>query len=120
MTYAGCSRSLGHILTLNISKTIKDIKTRLTYSESLQSQVLHGMFKDVQCEHRWSHGTHQADSPIHAKRVPALRCRWLQRLPLFGPSVQKIIGITKNLMNLALKWYQFHLTTIHSSADMRT
>ena len=45
------------------------------------------MFKDVQCEHRWSHGTHQADSPILAKCAPALRCRWLQQLPLFGSSV---------------------------------
>ena len=45
------------------------------------------MFKDVQCEHRCSHGTHQADSPILAKRVPALHCRWLQQLPLFRLSV---------------------------------
>ena len=30
------------------------------------------MFKDVQCEHHWSHDTHQADSPILAKHVPAL------------------------------------------------
>ena len=31
----GCSKSLGHILTLNISETIKDIKTHLVNSESL-------------------------------------------------------------------------------------
>ena len=31
----GCSRSLGHILTMNISETIKDIKTHLVNSESL-------------------------------------------------------------------------------------
>ena len=45
----------------------------MIYSESLQSQAFHGMFKDVQCEHRQSHGTHQADSPILTKRVSALR-----------------------------------------------
>ena len=33
--YTGCSKSLRHILTLNISKTIKDIKTHLVNSESL-------------------------------------------------------------------------------------
>ena len=55
---------------MSISKTIKGINTRLTYSESIKSQVLHGMFKDVQCEPcRWLHGAHQTDSPIHAKRV---------------------------------------------------
>ena len=78
-------QNLGHILTLNTSKTIKDIT--LMYSESLQSQVFHRMFKDVQCEHRWPPGTHQAYSPNFAKCIPALRCRWLQQLPLFGPSV---------------------------------
>ena len=31
----GCSKSLGHILTMNISETIKDIKTHLVNSESL-------------------------------------------------------------------------------------
>ena len=34
------------------------------------------MLKDVQCEHHWLHDTHQADSPILAKRVPALHCQW--------------------------------------------
>ena len=63
----------------------------LIYSESLQSQVFNGMFKNVQCEHRWSHGTHQAGSPILAKRVPAMRCQWLQQLSLFGPSVHPCI-----------------------------
>ena len=48
----GCSKSLGHILTLNMSKTIKEITMHLIYSESLQSQVFYRMFKDVQCEHR--------------------------------------------------------------------
>ena len=69
LLYTGCSKSLGHNLLLNISKTTKDITTHLIYSESLQSQVFHGMFKDVQCEHRWSHGTHQADNLILAKHV---------------------------------------------------
>ena len=41
------------------------------------------MFKDVQYEHNWSHDTHQADSPILAKRVPALHCQWLQQFLLF-------------------------------------
>ena len=50
--YTGCSKSLGHILTLNVSKTIKEITMCLIYSESLQSQVFYRMFKDVQCEHR--------------------------------------------------------------------
>ena len=50
--YIGCSKSLGHILTLNMSKTIKEITMHLIYSKSLQSQVFHRMFKDVQCEHR--------------------------------------------------------------------
>ena len=45
------------------------------------------MLKNVRCKHRWSHGTHQADGPILAKRVPAMHCRWLQQLPLFGPLV---------------------------------
>ena len=44
------------------------------------------MFKDVQCEHHWSHDTHQADSQILAKRVPALHCQWLEQLLLFVPS----------------------------------
>ena len=48
----GCPKSLGHILTLNMSKTIKEITMHLIYSESLQSQVFYRMFKDVQCEHR--------------------------------------------------------------------
>ena len=48
----GCSKSLAHILTLNMSKTIKEITMHLIYSKSLQSQVFHRMFKDVQCEHR--------------------------------------------------------------------
>ena len=43
----GCSKSLGHILTLNMSKTIKEITMHLIYSESLQSQVFYRMFKDV-------------------------------------------------------------------------
>ena len=43
------------------------------------------MFKDVQCEHHWSHDTHQANSPILAKRVPALHCQWLPHLLLFVP-----------------------------------
>ena len=47
----GYPKSLGHILTLNMSKTIKEITTHLIYSESLQSQVFYRMFKDVQCEH---------------------------------------------------------------------
>ena len=47
----GCSKSLGHILMLNVSKTIKEITMHLIYSESLQSQVFYRMFKDVQCEH---------------------------------------------------------------------
>ena len=50
--YTGCSKSLGHILTLNVSKTIEEITMHLIYSESLQSQVFYRMFKDVQCEHR--------------------------------------------------------------------
>ena len=58
----------------------------LVNSESLQSQFLRGMFKDVKCEHHWSHDTHQADSPILAKRIPALHCQWLQQLLLFVPS----------------------------------
>ena len=33
--YAECSKSLGHILTMNISETIKDIKTHVVNSESL-------------------------------------------------------------------------------------
>lgn len=41
----GCCRSLGHLI----------------YSESLQSHVFHKI-RDVQCEHCWSNGTHQADS----------------------------------------------------------
>ena len=44
------------------------------------------MFKVVQCEHHWSHDTYQADSPILAKRVPALHCEWLQHPLLFVPS----------------------------------
>ena len=47
----------------------------LIYSESLQSQDFYRMFKDVQCDHSWSHGLHQADSQTLAKRVPALCCR---------------------------------------------
>ena len=43
----GCSKSLGHILTFNMSKTIKEITMHLIYSESLQFQVFHRMFKDV-------------------------------------------------------------------------
>ena len=43
------------------------------------------MFKDVQREHHWSHDTHQADSPILVKRIPALYCQWLQQLLLFVP-----------------------------------
>ena len=43
------------------------------------------MFKDVQCERHWLHDTHQADSSILAKRVPALHCHWLQQLLLFEP-----------------------------------
>ena len=39
-----CSRSLWHILTMNISETIKNIKTHLVNSESVLSQFLHGMF----------------------------------------------------------------------------
>ena len=35
------------------------------------------LFEDVQCEHHWSRDTHQADSPILAKRVLALHCQWL-------------------------------------------
>ena len=70
---------------MNISETIKDMKAHLVNSESLKSQFLHGMFKDVQCEHHWSHDTHQADSPILAKRVPALHCQWLQQLLQFVP-----------------------------------
>ena len=65
----GCFKSLGNILTINISKTIKDIKTHLVNSESVLSQILHEMFKDAQCEHHWSHDTHQAYRPIFAKRV---------------------------------------------------
>ena len=42
------------------------------------------MFKDGQCEHHWSHDTHQADCQILAKRVPALHCQWLQQLLLFA------------------------------------
>ena len=83
--YTGCSKSLGHILTTNISETIKDIKTHLINSESLQFQFLYGMFKNARCEHHWSHDTHQADSPIFAKRIPALHCQWLQQLQLFVP-----------------------------------
>ena len=48
----GCPKSLGHISTLNMSKTIKEITMHLIYSESLQSQVFYRMFKDVQCELR--------------------------------------------------------------------
>ena len=43
------------------------------------------MFKSVQCEHHWSHDTHQADSPILAKRIPSLHCQWLQQLLLLVP-----------------------------------
>ena len=82
----GCFKSLGHILTMNISETIKDIKTHLVNSESLLSQFLRGMFKNVQYEYHWSHDTHQADSPILAKRVPALHSQCLQQLLLFVPS----------------------------------
>ena len=63
----GCSKSLGHILTLNLSKTIKEITMHLIYSESLQSQVFDRMFKDVPYEHRKSYATHQADSQIPSK-----------------------------------------------------
>ena len=45
-------KSLGHILTLNVSKTIKERTMHLIYSESLPSQVFYRMFKDVQGEHR--------------------------------------------------------------------
>ena len=48
----GCPKSLEHILTLNMSKAIKEITLHLIYSESLQSQVFYRMFKDVQCDHR--------------------------------------------------------------------
>ena len=85
MRNTGRSKSLGHIFTTNISETIKDIKTHLINSESLHSQFLHGTFKNVQCEHYWSHDTYQADSPIFAERVPALHCQWLQQLQLFVP-----------------------------------
>ena len=51
-SYTGCPKSLGHILTLNMSKTIKEITMHLIYSENLQSQVFYRMFKDVQCERR--------------------------------------------------------------------
>ena len=74
MVYTGCFKGLGHILTMNISETIKDVKTHLVNSESLLSQFFHGMFKDLQCEQHWSHDTHQADCPILAKRIPALHC----------------------------------------------
>ena len=84
--YTGCFKSLGHILTINISKTIKDIKTHLVNSESVLSQILHEMFKDAQCGHHWSHDTHQACSPILVKRVLALHCQWLKQLLLFAPS----------------------------------
>ena len=67
-----CFKSLRHILILNISKTIKDITTHLIYSESLRSEVFEGMVKNVQCEHRWSHRTPQANGPILAKRVAEL------------------------------------------------
>ena len=43
------------------------------------------MLKNVQCEHHWSYDTHQADSPILAKCIPALHCRWLQQLLVFVP-----------------------------------
>ena len=43
------------------------------------------MFKDGECEHHCSHDTHQANSPILAKSVPALYCQWLQQLLLFVP-----------------------------------
>ena len=66
-SYTGCSKSLGHILALNMSKTIKEITMHLIYSESLQFQIFHRMFKDSQCEHHYSHATHQADSQISAK-----------------------------------------------------
>ena len=48
----GCSKSLGNILTLNMSKIIKETTMHQIYSKSLQSQIFHRMFKDVQCEHR--------------------------------------------------------------------
>ena len=44
------------------------------------------MFKYVQFKHHWSHDTHQADSPILAKRVSAMHCQWLQQLLLLVPS----------------------------------
>ena len=69
----GCPKSFGHILTLDISKTVKDIATHLIYCESLQSQVYDAMFKDVQCEHDRPHGPHQGESPIFAERIQALR-----------------------------------------------
>ena len=42
--YTGCPKSFGHILTLDISKTVKDITMHLIYCESLRSQVDDGMF----------------------------------------------------------------------------
>ena len=34
MQTTGCSKSLGHILTMNISETIKDIKTHLVIQKA--------------------------------------------------------------------------------------
>ena len=68
---------------MNISETIKDINTHIVNSNACNLQVLHGMFKDVQCEHHWSHDTHQVYSLIPAKPVPALHCQWLKQLLLF-------------------------------------
>lgn len=84
-TITGYFRSLGHNLTLNISKTMK-IKNAFDIFWKLAISNFYGMFKDVECEHCWSHSTDQADSPILAKYVPALRCRCLQQFLLFRPS----------------------------------
>ena len=46
------------------------------------------MFKDVQCEHHWSHDTHQADCLILAQRVHALHCTGIQN---FGDLMFEVV-----------------------------
>ena len=73
--FTGCSKCLGHILTLNVSKTIKEITMHLIYSESLQSQVFYRMFN----VNTVSHTPHiKPIVKFLLKCVPALCCLWLQ------------------------------------------
>ena len=81
-----CVKSFAHILTSNISETTKDVKTNPVNSESLQSQLSQGMFKDFQCQHYSSHDKPHADSQILAKPIPAVHCQRLQQLLFIVPS----------------------------------